>query len=131
MVSWHNRARMPPRLDRKICLLRRTKTADGAGAPVELWSEVADMWAGLVELRGAEAVSSGAMRAELKLGLRIRYLRCLNSISAPGEYRVRYNSATYDVLSVVEDLKQPRQSFQLLTLSHVEGQPTLSSVPVV
>lgn len=122
---------MPPRLDRKITLLRRTQATDGAGAPVETWQDVGDMWAGLVQIRGGEGVASGSVRASLAVNLRIRFLRCLDSISTPGEYRVRYNGAVYDVSAVTEDTRQPRRAYQLLTLTHIEGQPTLTSVPSV
>lgn len=120
------------RLDRKTTLLRLTHATDGAGAPVETWTERPGIiWAEQVEIRGSEQAASGSLRADRALTLRVRYLSIFEAVAAPGEYRIRYCGRDYDLAAAVEDTRQPRRSYQLLTLTHIQGQPTLTSVQTV
>ena len=122
----------PGKLDRPFTLLARTQAVDGAGAPVETWAAVAGLlWAEEVKVAGAEANSAGTPRATRALTLRVRYNASLEAIAAPGAYRVRYAGRDYDLTAAVEDTSRARRAFQLLTLDHIQGHPTLTSVPTV
>lgn len=122
----------PGKLDRPFTLLARTQAVDGAGAPVETWAAVpGTVWAEQVEIEGAEPVTNGTPRATRALILRIRHNSALEAISAPGAYRVRYLGRDYNLAAAVEDASRARRAYQLLTLEHIQGQPTLTSVPTV
>lgn len=121
----------PGRLDRRITLLSRTVTADGAGSPVETWGASEHLWAERVEVRGNEAQSSGANRSTVASIYRIRYRSDLAAATAPGAFRIRADGRDHDVLSALEDTKQPRRAYMLLQLSYVQGEPTMTSVPAV
>lgn len=120
----------PGKLDRPLALLSRTQATDGAGVPVETWAALPGIvWGEQVEVRGSEPISNGTPRASRALTMRIRYNATLEAISAPGAYRIRYAGRDYDLAAAVEDTSRARKAFQLLTLEHIEGQPTLTSVP--
>jgi SPP1 family predicted phage head-tail adaptor len=121
----------PGLLDRRLCLLQRTVTADGAGSPVETWSDAGIMWGQRVEVRGNEAQASGANRSTVAASYRVRYRSDLAAAEASGKFRVRTEGRDYDILSALEDTSQPRRSYMLLSLSCVQGEPTLTSVPVI
>jgi SPP1 family predicted phage head-tail adaptor len=46
------------RLDRRIKIQRKTVTLSDSGQPVESWSTLAAVWAALMPVRGAEALSA-------------------------------------------------------------------------
>ena len=117
----------PGLLDRKFTLLRRTQEVDGAGAPFDTWKETVSLWAQLIQRSGSKIFESGALRATRSTTLRIRYRSDLETVSAPGAYRVRLNGVTYELTSAVEDVSEPRRAYQLLTLDHIEGAPTLKT----
>lgn len=121
----------PGQLDRRLCLLARTVSTDGAGSPVETWRDAGPLWAQKVELRGNEAVSSGSNRSTVAATYRIRFRSDLEAATAPGAFRVRAEGRDFDILSALEDTKQPRRAFMLLSLAYVQGEPVLTSVPTV
>ena len=121
----------PGLLDRRLCLLERTVSNDGAGSPVETWSEVAKLYAQRLDVTGNEVQASGSTRSTVSSVYRIRFHSGLAAADAPGKYRVRAEGRDHDVLSALEDPKQPRRAYMLLSLSYVQGEPTLTSVPAV
>jgi SPP1 family predicted phage head-tail adaptor len=121
----------PGLLDRRLSLLQRAVTADGAGSPVETWSDAGILWGQRVEVRGNEAQSSGANRSTVAASYRVRYRSDLAAADASGKFRVHTDGRDHDILSALEDASQPRRSYMLLSLSYVQGEPTLTSVPVI
>lgn len=124
----------PGLLDRRICLLQRTVTSDAAGYPVETWIEVDNrVWAQKITLTGSEAQSAGSTRSTVDTIYRIRYRSDLAAATTPGVFRIRAEGRDHNILSALEDVTRgmPRRAYMLLSLSYVQGEPTLTSVPAV
>lgn len=119
-----------PRLDRKLCLLKRTEQRDAEGFAYETWESQFDLWAGRERITANDQAIALQTRATQLEKFRIRYLRCLEEETAPGDYRAQYNGRTYDIISAVEDIRYERRQWMLLTIGFVEGQPTLSAADV-
>ena len=122
----------PGKLDRRALLLRRTVTNDAAGSPVETWlADPFPLWAELVEVRGTESMASGSTRSAITSTYRIYYRNELAAADAPGKFRVRVDGRDHDLVSALEDTKEPSRSALLLSLSYTQGEATLTSVPTV
>lgn len=120
----------PGKLDRQITLLTRTVATDSLGAPVYTWALSCAIWGEQLTLAAAERLGlAGSDRATQSLTFRIRWLNSLESISAPGTFRARYGGRDWDITGCVEDVAQPRRSAMLLSLTAVQGEATLTSVP--
>jgi SPP1 family predicted phage head-tail adaptor len=119
-----------PRLDRKICLLSRTVVRDTAGFASETWSEKFPMWAGRERVTANEQATALQTRGVQIDKMRIRFLACLEDESTLGNYRVEFEGRTYNILSCVEDLREVRRAWMILTLGFVEGQPTLAAADI-
>ena len=119
-----------PRLDRKVCLLKRTEQRDAEGFAYEVWQEVAEMWAGRERITANEQSLAMQTRGAQIDRMRIRYLACLEDESNLGNYRVRFNGRDYNIVSCIEDLRHPRRAWMLITLGFIQGQPTLTSADV-
>lgn len=119
-----------PRLDRKLCLLKRTEQRDANGFAYETWAHQFDLWAGRERITANDQAIALQTRATQLEKFRIRYLRCLEDESAPGDYRVQYNGRTYVIVSCPEDLRYERRQWMTLTIGFVEGQPTLTTADV-
>lgn len=122
----------PGRLDRRLCLLQRTVNTDGAGSPVETWTEVDNrVWAEKTALAGAEALTAGSTRSTVSTVYRIRYRADLAAADASGKFRIRAEGRDHNIVAALEDMGRgmPRRAYMLLSLSYVQGEPTLTSVP--
>jgi hypothetical protein len=53
-------------------------------------------------------------------------MECLENEATLGDYRVTMNGRTYSIISAVEDLREVRRAWMVLTIGFVEGQPTLT-----
>lgn len=124
-----------PRLDRKLMVLKRTVTPDGAGSPVETWAEQFILWAGRESAAGGEQFVANENRNTQAEQMRGRFIPCLEAQTATGEYRIRYNGRDYDLLSAIEDLRagMSRRTWMIFTMSFVQGEPTLTTatIPVI
>lgn len=121
------RAKMQPRYDRKLCLLKRTVQQDAQGFTNESWADVGELWAGRDRVTANEQYLALQTRGLQIERLRIRFRSCLESPTAPNDYRVQFNGRTYQIVSCVEDLKMPRRQGMILTIGFVDGQPTLTT----
>lgn len=119
----------PGLLDRRLSLLQRTVTADAAGSPVETWADAGPLWAQRVEVSGGESQSAGANRSTVASIYRIRYRSDLIAADAPGKFRVRADGRDHNIASALEDAKHPRRAYMLISLSYVQGEPTLAAIP--
>jgi head-tail adaptor len=121
-----------PRLDRKICLLKRTQQRDAAGFAYETWDKdwMPEIWAGRERVTANDQSLALQTRATQIDKFRVRYMRCLESETAPGDYRVKYNGRTYVLISAVEDIRYDRLQWMLLTVGFVEGLVTLEASDV-
>jgi len=120
----------PGKLDRRMVLLRRTILTDSAGAPVETWAaDPAPVWGERMPATGAEVVTNGSTRSTVAARYRTRYRADLAAPTAPGTFRVRVDGRDHELLSALEDETQRRRSFLMLSLSYVQGDPTLTFVP--
>ena len=115
-----------PRMDRMICLLSRTEKRDTAGFASETWSEGGNMWAGRERVTANEQSTALQTRGVQIEKLRIRFMDCLENEATLGDYRVKMNGRTYNIISAVEDLREVRRAWMTLTIGFVEGQPTLT-----
>ena len=121
---------MQPRLDRKLCLLKRTVQRDAAGNAYETWAEIGDLWAGRDRVTANDQMLALQMRGKQVDRLHIRFMQCLEDESALAEYRVRFNGRDYELISCVENLRHERRQWMLLTIGYIQGQPTLTTADV-
>ena len=119
-----------PRLDRKICLLERTIQRDAQGFAYETWIERSELWAGREKVTANEQSSALQTRGIQVDKFRIRFSACLEDESTLGNYRITFNGRTYNIISAVEDLREVRRAWMVLTVGFVEGQPTLAAADV-
>lgn len=113
-----------------MVLLRRTVTADAAGSPVETWAaDAAPIWAQRVDARGAESANAGAQRSIVTSTYRVRYRAELAADNAPGIFRIRVDGRDHNLIAAIEDEEEPRRAALLLSLSYIQGEPTLTAVP--
>jgi len=119
-----------PRLDRKVCLLERTEQRDAEGFAYEVWTETNSLWAGRERVTATEQSTALQTRGVQVEKLRIRFLPCLEDESNLGEYRARMNGRDYNILGAIEDLREPRRAWMILTLGFIQGQPTLTTADV-
>lgn len=121
----------PGQLDRRLTLLTRTVATDAAGAPVDTWLENGFVWAQRLPAVGGESVLSGANRSTVAASYRVRYRADLAAADATGKIRIRTDGRDYDLLSALEDDKQPRRAFMILALAYTQGEPTLTAIPAL
>lgn len=119
-----------PRLDRKLCLLYRTVIRDTAGFASETWEGKYEIWAGRERVTANEQATALQTRGVQVEKMRIRFLACLENEGTLGDYRVTFDGRTYSILSCVEDLREVRRAWMIITLGFVEGQPTLAASDV-
>ena len=61
------------KLDQRVTLERRTRTADGMGGFAEAWGVIATVWAQVLPLRGAEKWEAMRVTADSRMKVRIRW----------------------------------------------------------
>jgi len=84
------------RLRHRVLLQSVSEGRDTAGAIVETWSDIAEVWGSVEPLRGDEFFESQRVDAELTYRIRIRYRPGLKS-----KDRVLYDSRTFDIRRVI------------------------------
>lgn len=119
-----------PRLDRQLTLLKRSIVRDAAGFASETWAECSSMWAGREKVTANEQATALQTRGIQIEKMRIRFMDCLEDESTLGDYRIGFNGRNYSILSCVEDLREVRRGWMIITMGFVEGQPTLAVTDV-
>ena len=88
----------PADLDRRVTLQRATITRDAAGANIETWSNLVEVWAKFTyQPVGKEGDTVGINEAVQRAFIRIRYLAGVSSSD-----RIIYKGTTYDIISIRE-----------------------------
>ena len=85
------------KLDRRVTLQTNGPTQDTTGQPIESWTEIDEVWAEVVPLRGREFLAAQQVNADVTTRFLIRY----RSDVGPAD-RVLYDSVGYDILSLTE-----------------------------
>ena len=60
-------------LNRKVSLQRRSSGKDALGQPVDAWTEYANVWGAVLQLRGIEKVTGGTQVDTGNASIRIRF----------------------------------------------------------
>lgn len=84
------------RLNRRITLQSVSESADESGQMTETWSDVATVWAEVVQAGGREFFQGGK-QPEADAAFRIRYLSGITR-----KHRITYNGETYDITAIKE-----------------------------
>lgn len=99
-------------LNKRVTIQERSDGEDAAGQPVDVWSDVATVWASIDAISGREYFASQANQAELQTRIRIR----LRDDITPA-MRVVHGSTIYNIKAV---LPQSRE-LHLMCTSGVNG----------
>lgn len=94
-------------LNRRISLQMRTNGQDALGQPVQMWTEIAQVWADIRHQTGMEAIRADAQISTVRASIRVRYRSGL----AAG-MRVVHGSTVYAIRAVLPD-ETDRQSIDL------------------
>jgi len=121
---------MQPRLDRQICLLKRTVQRDAEGLSYETWALGSPVWVGRERVTANEQSTALQTRGIEVDKLRLRFIACLEDQDNQSNYRVRMNGKDYKLISCVEDLRAPRRQWMIMTIGYVQGEPTLTVTDV-
>lgn len=89
------------KLDKRITIKGRAAGQDGAGQPVETWTDVATVWASILHQRGMEAIKSGANTSIVQASLRIRYLAGITAAM-----RAHHGATVYQIKAVLPHGKE-------------------------
>lgn len=83
-------------LDKRITLQSVTQTSDGMGGYVDVWADVATVWAALWPVSAAEAVKAQANTMTATHRIVIRYR---SGVSAA--WRVKYGTRYFTIYSII------------------------------
>lgn len=92
---------LPLQLNKKITIQQRSGGEDAAGQPVDVWTDVATVWASVDAISGREYFASQANQAEVQTRIRIR----LRNGILPA-MRVVYGSTIYDINAVLPQSRE-------------------------
>ena len=95
-------------LNRRITIQEKTVTRDAYGAEVIDWTEVAEVWAAVLPIRGSEYVSLQMAQADLTTRFVIRY-----RAGVTPAMRIVYGDAVYDIKEVI-DVRDSHRSLELM-----------------
>jgi len=87
-----------------VTLQQMQEGYDEAGQPIEGWTDIATVWAGVEPLRGQEFMAAGAMGASLTTRIRIRYLQGVTPAM-----RVLYGTRAYNINAVIDPEERHRE----------------------
>ena len=90
----------PERLDRKITLQRFTWSQDEYGAPVQVWADLASVWASKLDVSDGERVAAAEVSATITTRFRIRHDSAWADLNPKD--RVQFEGRTYDIWGVKE-----------------------------
>jgi SPP1 family predicted phage head-tail adaptor len=80
-------------LDRRVGILALTTTQDTAGQEVESYSQIAEVWAEVVDLRGGEAFAAASVNSQMVTRFRLRWRTDITT-----EHRLRFDGRDYDII---------------------------------
>lgn len=88
------------KLDRRITISRATVTQDAFNNPVEVWSDLATVWASKKDVSDGERFQSGTMNASRMTRFQVRWSSELAGVNAKD--RLLFEGATYDIHNAKE-----------------------------
>ena len=100
------------RMDRRVSLQARTLSRNSYGEETESWSEIAEVWAEKVDLRGREYYAAAQANADVTTRWRIRYRSDVTVL-----HRLLYDSVVYEINQVAEIGRQA--GLELITTAQV------------
>lgn len=91
----------PSKLDRRITIQRKTSTQNALGEDVEMWADMATVFAAKRDVSDGERVAAAEVSATITTRFQIHWSPTVKGI-APGDHRVVYDARTYDITAVKE-----------------------------
>lgn len=88
------------RLDRRLTILRGSKSKDGYNADVLTWAPIASVWAMAIPVQDAERLRAGEVLGARSYRFTIRYSSTVALVDHRD--RLRYDGALYDINGVKE-----------------------------
>ncbi len=92
----------------RITIQEHVTGQDEAGQPVDMWQDVATVWAAVEPLRGREYFAAAQVQAEVTTRIRIRYRRGIRP-----DMRVLYDGRLYNINAVI-DPEERHMELQLM-----------------
>lgn len=83
------------KLDRQIVLKSYSESVDTFGAPTEIYTDVATVWADVTDLRGTQLFTAQQVNSGITTKFRIRYRSDINA-----RWRVGFNGLEYDIIGI-------------------------------
>ena len=84
-------------LDRQLTIRSRTIANDGAGQPIETWSDLATVWAAKNDTKGDEGFTGAERSAEIETTFTIRYRNDVTTLN-----RLTCEGRNYEIIAVRE-----------------------------
>lgn len=84
------------RLNKRVTIKQLTTTVDEYGQPLEEWTDIATVWAGIEPLQGREFFSAMQENAEVTTRIRIRYREGIDRTMI-----VDYNGTQFEILYII------------------------------
>jgi len=78
------------KLDKRITLQSRSTTTDIYGQPLNLWSDVATLWANIKYVGGREKLRSGVVDINIDVTIAVRYAEQISNVKETDGWRVVY-----------------------------------------
>lgn len=86
----------PGRLDQRINIQKLDLAVDAVGQPTDVWSPMAELWANIKHLSGAESIRGDAPLSTLRASIRIRWRSGLDA-----GMRVVHGATVYEIKALV------------------------------
>lgn len=102
-------------LDRRVTILQRTVTQDDAGQAVESYSEVAEVWAEVTDLRGREFFAAASVNSEMVTRFRLRYRGDVTT-----KHRLGHAGRQYDIIQNPIEIGR-RAGIEVLARARTDG----------
>lgn len=84
------------RLNKRVAIKQLTTTTDEYGQPLEVWTDIATVWAGIEPLQGREFFSAMQENAEVTTRIRIRHRTGIDRTMI-----VDYGGTQFEILYII------------------------------
>jgi len=103
-------------LDRQIVIEKAVETQSATGAPIEVWSEFATVWAGRRDIRAREFFGAQAVQSKVTAVFRIYWRGDLTT-----DMRVNDGGALFDIAGLAELGRRDGLEIMASALSNLSG----------
>lgn len=86
-------------LNRRVTIKAPSTEQDEIGQPLDVWSDVATVWANIRHANGSETIKADAEASTVKASIRIRYRADITSAM-----RVHDGAVVYEIKAVLPDV---------------------------